>query len=166
MKKNYLLKLAKMLMKFAEVETDNGKLIYEGELAEGVEIFVEDENGEMIAAPNGEYKTEDKVITVEDGKVIKVEDVVVEEPNEDPIEEPIEMDEAREAELLLQIEALVAENDELEAKIVEKDARIAELEAQLEEANNKLEMSVEKPAHIDVKDVKGSKENKALKYFN
>lgn len=158
MKKNYLLKLAKMLMKFAEVETDNGKLIYEGELAEGVEIFVEDENGEMIAAPNGEYKTEDKVITVENGKVIKVEDIVVEEPNEDPIEEPIEMDEAREAELLLQIETL-------EAKIAEKDARIAELEAQLEEANNKLEMSVEKPAHIDVKDVKGSKENKALKYF-
>lgn len=158
MKKNYLLKLAKMLMKFAEIETDNGKLIYEGELAEGVEIFVEDENGEMIAAPNGEYKTEDKVITVEDGRVAKIEDIVVEEPNEDPVEEPIEMDEEREAELLAEIETLKAE-------IVEKDARIAELEAQLDEAKNKLEMSVEKPAHIDVKDVKGSKENKALKYF-
>jgi hypothetical protein len=160
MKKNYLLKLAKMLMKFAEVETDNGKLIYEGELAEGVEIFVEDENGEMIAAPNGEYKTEDKVITVEDGKVIKIEDIVVEDPQPEPVEDPVEMDEEREAELLAEIETLKAE-------IAEKDARIAELEAQIAEKDEQLKMSVEKPAHIDVKDstVK-NKENKALRYFN
>ena len=160
MKKNYLLRLAKALMKFAEVETDNGKLIYEGELAEGVEIFVEDENGEMIAAPNGEYKTEDKVITVEDGRVAKIEDIVVEDPQPEPVEDPVEMDEEREAELLAEIETLKAE-------IAEKDARIAELEAQIAEKDEQLKMSVEKPAHIDVKDstVK-NKENKALRYFN
>ena len=156
MKKNFMLKLAKMLMKFAEIETDNGTLIYEGELGEGLEVFV-DENGELIAAPNGEYRTEYKIITVEDGKILKIEDIEVEE---EPIEEPAEFDEKddRIAELEEEVEALKAE-------IVEKDARIAELEAQLTEKEEQLKMSVEKPAHIEVKTVVKNKDNKALKYF-
>lgn len=157
MKKNFMLKLAKMLMKFAEIETDNGTLIYEGELGEGLEVFV-DENGELIAAPNGEYRTEDKIITVEDGKILKIEDIEVEEKPEE--EEPVEFDEKddRIAELEGEVEALKAE-------IVEKDARIAELEAQLAEKEEQLKMSVEKPAHIEVKTTIKNKDNKALKYF-
>ena len=49
-----LLKLRKSLLQLAEVETDKGVLVIESELAEGVEVFVEDENGEWIPAEDGE----------------------------------------------------------------------------------------------------------------
>lgn len=55
------LKLAKMLLKFGSIQTDNGELQYEGELSEGLEVFVE-QDGELVPAPDGEYKTEDKTI--------------------------------------------------------------------------------------------------------
>ena len=97
MDKNKLFKLAKLVMKFAEIVTDKGTLTYDGELAEGVEVFVEQE-GEFVAPEDGEYKTETQVITVEGGKVTKIEDIEVEEePTEEPtteeptVEEPIEM---------------------------------------------------------------------------
>lgn len=166
MKKNFLLKLAKMVMKFAEIETDKGALIYEGELAEGTEVFVEIE-GELVPAEDGEYKFENKTITVTEGKVEKIVEEEVEEniepedikqeevPAED--EKPIEED----------VEALKARITELEAIIAERDARIAELEALLVEKEEQLAMSVAKPAHKEVKDlVITNKENKALKYFN
>lgn len=96
MDKNKLFKLAKLVMKFAEIVTDKATLTYDGELAEGVEVFVEKE-GEFVAPEDGEYKTETQVITVEGGKVTKIEDIEVEEeptteePTEEPVEEPIEM---------------------------------------------------------------------------
>ena len=61
---------------FAEVKTDNGTLIYEGEgeLVEGTSVFVETD-GERTPAPDGEYKTEDgKVIKVAEGKVSEIVD--------------------------------------------------------------------------------------------
>lgn len=98
MDKNKIIKLMKMLAKFAEVVTDKATLIYDGELVEGVEVSVENEAGEILPAEDGEYKTETQVITVEGGKVTKIEDIEVEEePTEEPkteeptVEEPIEM---------------------------------------------------------------------------
>lgn len=97
MDKNKIIKLMKMLAKFAEVVTDKATLIYDGELVEGVEVSVENEAGEIVTAEDGEYKTETQVITVEGGKVTKIEDIEVEEEpteeptTEQPIEEPIEM---------------------------------------------------------------------------
>lgn len=157
-KKNYLLKLARMIMKFGEVETDKGMLTYEGDLAVGTEVFIE-VDGELVPAENGEYKAEDKIYVIEEGKVAEIKEVEVEEPVEEPKEEPVAMDDAKVAEL----EAKIAE---LEAQIVEKDAKIAELEAQVAEKEEQLQMSVAKPAHKEVKDViVSTKENKALKYF-
>lgn len=157
-KKNYLLKLARMLMQFGEVETDKGMLTYEGDLAVGTEVFIE-VDGELVPAENGEYKAEDKIYVIEEGKVAEIKEVEVEEPVEEPKEEPVAMDDAKVAEL----EAKIAE---LEAQIVEKDAKIAELEAQVAEKEEQLQMSVAKPAHKEVKDViVSTKENKALKYF-
>lgn len=152
------LKLAKMIMKFGEVETDKGMLTYEGDLAVGTEVFIE-VDGELVPAENGEYKAEDKIYVIEEGKVAEIKEVEVEEPKEEPKEEPVAMDDAKVAEL----EAKIAE---LEAQIVEKDAKIAELEAQIVEKEEQLQMSVAKPAHKEVKDViVSTKENKALKYF-
>lgn len=97
MDKNKIIKLMKMLAKFAEVVTDKATLIYDGELVEGVEVSVENEAGEIVPAEDGEYKTETQIIKVEGGKVTTIEDIEVEEeekeePVEEPtVEEPIEM---------------------------------------------------------------------------
>ena len=96
MDKNKLIKLARLVMKFAEVVTDKGTLIYDGELVEGVEVTVEKE-GEYVTAEDGTYETEDLVIEVLEGKVTKVEEKekeeVTEEPKEveDVVEEPVEL---------------------------------------------------------------------------
>lgn len=98
MDKNKIIKLMKMLAKFAEVVTDKATLIYDGELVEGVEVSVENEAGEIVPAEDGEYKTETQIIKVEGGKVTTIEDIEVEEEEkeepktEEPtVEEPIEM---------------------------------------------------------------------------
>ena len=65
MDKNKIIKLMKMLAKFAEVVTDKATLIYDGELVEGVEVSVEKEGGEIVPAEDGEYKTETQIIKVE-----------------------------------------------------------------------------------------------------
>lgn len=159
------LKLAKMLMQFAEIETDKGKLTYEGELVEGTEVFIEIE-GELVPAPDGDYSTDDQIITVAEGKVSKIEIVETEDPEGDgegdgegdPQENFDEKDD--------RIAELEAKVTELEAIIAERDARIAELEAQLVEKDEQLQMSVAKPAHKEIKDIViTNKENKALKYF-
>lgn len=157
-----MIKLAKMIMKLAEVETDKGTLIYEGELAEGVEVFVEKE-GEIVPAEDGEYKVENRTIVVAEGKVAEIrEEEVVEEPAEEVeaeevVEEPVAEDKTAE------LEAKVAE---LEALLAEKDARIAELEAIVAEQETKLQMSAdESPAKKMKKIEKQFKDNPALKYF-
>lgn len=158
------LKLARMIMKFGEVETDKGKLIYEGDLVEGVEVFTE-LDGELVPAENGEYQIEDKIYVVEDGKIAEIKEVEKEEePAEEPAEESIQQEETpEEGDKVAELEAKIAE---LEAQIEEKDAKIAELEAQLGEKEEQLAMSVAKPAHKEVKDIIiSNKDNKALKYF-
>ena len=90
MDKNKIIKLMKMLAKFAEVVTDKATLIYDGELVEGVEVSVENEAGEIVPAEDGEYKTETQIIKVESGKVTTIEDIEVEEEKEEEKEEPVE----------------------------------------------------------------------------
>ena len=49
-----VMKLFRSLMKLGKVETDNGVLIFEGDvLTEGTEVFMEDEKGNIVPAPNG-----------------------------------------------------------------------------------------------------------------
>lgn len=73
---------------FGNKSTDKGTLYWEGEedLKEGDAVFVENEDGERSAAPDGEYRTEDgKVITVVDGVVASITDdqaEVADEPAE------------------------------------------------------------------------------------
>ena len=156
------LKLAKMILKFGSIQTDNGELQYEGELEAGLDVFVESE-GELIPAPDGEYKSDNKTIIVEGGKIKEI--IEAEEPVEEPIEgaeEPVEEPSDDSDEL----DALKKENEELKARIAELEAQLDEANKSLEDAETKLKMSVEKPAHIEIKESKiTNKENKALKYF-
>lgn len=161
------LKLAKMLMQFAEIETDKGKLTYEGELVEGTEVFIEIE-GELTPAPDGDYEVSDengegKIYQVKDGKVETIIEVEVEKDPEGEGEGAPQENFDEKDDRIAELEARVTE---MEAIIAERDARIAELEAQLAEKEEQLQMSVAKPAHKEVKDIViTNKENKALRYF-
>ena len=158
--KKFMLKLARMVMKFAEVETDKGLLTYEGELVVGNEVFIE-KDGELIPAEDGEYVAEDKTIVVKDGKIAEIvmkedeQPVPIEgEDVENPIDNTIKEDEK---------DVKIAE---LEAVIAEKDKEIESLKAEIEEMKTKLQMSTDKSPKEKMKEIEDAiKQNPALKYF-
>lgn len=129
MMKSKLLKLARMVMNLAEIETDKAKLIIEGEAEVGKEVFVEDENGELVAPEDGEYVASENILVIADGKIAEVrekeqeEEAPIQEQPEEPAEEPL----AEQPEEPAEEEAPVED---------EKDAEIAKLRAQIEELNN------------------------------
>ena len=146
-----LLKLARMVMHLSEIKTNKGELISETVIEVGSEVFIEDTNDMLVAAPDGEYVTQDEVtIVVADGKVVEIreketeeapveeqptEEQPVEEPlAEEPVEEqPTEQPDEKDAE----IAKLQAQIDELNNIIVQKDELIGELRKKLEETDSK-----------------------------
>ena len=157
--KKFMLKLARMVMKFAEVETDKGLLTYEGELVVGNEVFIE-KDGELIPAEDGEYVAEDKTIVVKDGKIAEI--VMKEDEQPVPIEgEDVEnpTEEVVEDEKDIRIK-------ELEGIIAEKDNEIESLKAEIEEMKTKLQMSTDKSPKEKMKEIEDAiKQNPALRYF-
>lgn len=89
-----IVKLWRAMLQLAEIATDKATLIVEDTLAEGVEVFVEDENGEYVPAEDGEYIAEDKIIVVADGKVSEIRDKEAEESPEPSQEEEPAQEEA------------------------------------------------------------------------
>ena len=80
------------LEKNSETAKDGRVIYWEGELAEGVALYVLDEEGNEVACPDGEVIIEDKKIVVADGKVSTIETVAAEEPKGEPKPaEPTEM---------------------------------------------------------------------------
>lgn len=166
--KNKLWKLAKMLIQFKEYITEQGKIVVSGELVEGTEVAIENENGELVPVSDGEYKLDDVIVVVVDGKVTEikqeevepepVEEPVVEEPlAEEPVEEPTQEPEPDEKDLKI---------EELEGLLKDRDAVIEELTAKIKE----LEQQLDKPVEEPIKMGKTIKENEApksgaLKYF-
>lgn len=158
-------KLFRQLMSFGKVETDNGILIYEGDvLTEGTEVFIEDESGNIVPAPDGQYSD----YIVKDGKIVSTnqseepaepetpaeepvaeEEVPVEEPTEAPAEEP------EEDKYEKRFEALEKELEDLKAAL-----------AELQKEKDDMEFSALKPAEKEIKDMATSKSKGALKYFD
>ena len=71
------LELAKMLAEFSDIKTDKAVLTYDSDedLRAGMDVYVQDENGEYAPAADGEYVAEDgKTIVVKDGKVESITD--------------------------------------------------------------------------------------------
>lgn len=140
-------------IKCGEVNTDKATLIWDGdgELAEGMEVYVKDENDEVIPAEDGDYAAEDgKIITVAEGKVSAIKDAEEkeekeEEPKEEekieaeeepkPADEPETQEEPKTEERLAELEARMAEFTEGLNQLVNA---IADLEARLAEAEGKL----------------------------
>lgn len=87
--KSYRLKLARLLKLYQEVSTDRGLLIAENDdvLTAGVEVFIENENGEIVPAADGVYvDTVNKVQYAVEGGTIK-EIVEYKDPEENTIED-------------------------------------------------------------------------------
>lgn len=154
---------AKMLMTMGAVATDKGNLIWEGdaELIEGVLVTIED----GTEAEDGVYETEDKLVTIEGGKVIKIEDkeAEVEEPavEEPAVEEPeaIEPDEEEMKKKECMEEEVPAEESAEEEPAVEEapveepaepeydaKAEIEALKAEVEALKSTLAEIAHKPA--------------------
>ena len=154
-----VMKLFKDLMKLGKVETDNGVLIYEGDvLTEGTEVFIEDENGNIVPAPDGKYSE----YVVKDGKIAP-EEVV--EPEAKP-----ESEEVMQEEVIVEPEPEVKESDDdkYEERISALESKIAELEgkvAELISAKEELEFSQLKPAEKEIKDIATKESKGAMKYF-
>ena len=159
-----LYKLAKLVLNLAEEKTDNGVLISDGALEVGVEAFIENEDGELVAAPDGEYKAEDgKVYVIADGRISEIREPEPEQEPEQKPEEEIEQEEEQPSE-----EAAPENQEPVED---DKDKRIKELEAQIAELNNvivekdneigrlkaELEKSDAEPAEEQLKSQKNDK---------
>lgn len=166
--------IARLLeMEFGSVTTDKGILAWDGEedLKEGDSVTIEDENGEKIPAPDGDYTTADnKVVVVVDGKVAEIKDPEAEVAPEETAEEgdPAESVETASDEGPEESEGITPEGEETpsEEKTDENNAleeRIAELEeenAALKAENDALKAQVEelqkmsaaKPAHEEMKE--------------
>ena len=142
-----LYKLAKMILNLAQIKTNKGELISETVIEVGSEVFIEDVNDMLVAAPDGEYVTQDEVtIVVVNGKVAEIREKAQEEqPNEEqqPEQQTEEVEQAEEQPTEEQEPEQEPENQEPVED--EKDKRIKELEAQIEELNNII---VEKDAEI------------------
>lgn len=155
--------LKRMLsLQLGEVATKDGKKLYwssEEDLREGLEVFVDDENGELIPAPNGVYETEDgKKINVEDGVVKGIEDPEAEVAPEnenladpaaaDPAADPAEAQDSEEEQAT--VEDRVASLEEKMAKILEGVEQMlngmASLEGRIEELEAKVAKIETEPA--------------------
>ncbi len=133
---------------FSEVKTIDGIVLqYDGELAEGTLLFVLDENGEQIPAPEGEYQVEYEdqlwVVSIDvNGVLVKLEAVNVEE---EPMseEEPVnEMMSKQEFDAIIQ--QVITDTD---SRITALEAKFAELlevkESKFKDERKKVEMSKE-----------------------
>ena len=168
--------LAKLLIKYSVVKTDKAVLEYDGEeLVAGMDVFITNENGEKVAAEDGEYVTEDnKTITVKDGKVESIVDPVAEvdaeedekkedEPMVEPMptdEEPKDDEEKEEDKVNLEdintsIDEMRKEIDELYKIVDSLLKKVGETRDEADERLKKLECkSLAKPASEEFEEIK------------
>ena len=167
-----LMKLARLVLKFMTTMVGEVEWVHEGELSVGVEVYTEDENGELIPVADGEYETEKNKIVVKDGKIEEITEI-----NKEP-QEPAQTTEPMAAEP--QEPATEPQPDEKDAKITELTNKIAELETKIavlveeidnkndliEELQEKLVKPVENPITMSatLRDGNG-KTSGAMKYF-
>lgn len=166
--KTKLLKLAKMLLNLKMVESDKGTLIIESDLAVGVEVSIEDAEGNVIPAEDGDYVIDNQEVEIRDGKIESIETIEPEQPEQPkPTDEPEAMDEdPATEEATNEPDEKDLRIEELEGLLKDRDAIIEELTAKLKELEEKLNQPVEEPVKMSATaKEKITKANGALKYF-
>ena len=157
-----VMKLFRDLLKLGKVETEEGILIFEGDvLAEGMEVFIEDEAGNIVPAPDGQYG-EYKVV---DGKVAPAEEP---ETETEPAPEAEQVEQAEEPAAEEPTEPAAEETPDYEKRFEALEAEIADLKAaiaELQKEKDDMEFSALKPAEKEIKDIVSKANKGALKYF-
>ena len=160
-KKNFI-KLARLVAKFAEVKTDKGILIFDGELAAGVEVT----NEEGEAVEDGEYILEDgRTVVVAESKIVEI--IEVPEQPEETLEEALEEitpEEPVEPDPTTQLDPKDVEIEQLKAKIAEYEATIEQLNNKIKELEDAAEAPKEEPIAMSAV-AQSHKSSGALKYF-
>lgn len=160
--KKLKLMFRQILMKAGSMTTDRAVLLWdgEGELAEGMEVFVEETDAEgnvnYVSPEDGEFIAEGIKIVIEGGvvkSIVKVDDTtedVVEEnmaEEEKPAADPAEEEAVEEtAKMEDRVAALEAKIVEMATGIETMINSIASIETRLAEAENKLAAVEGKPA--------------------
>ena len=182
MNTNKLMRLARMVLKFATTMVGEVEWVHEGPLSVGTEVYTEDENGELIPVADGEYETETNKIVVKDGKIEEITEINKEPQEPTEPTEPAQTTEPMAAEPTTEPQepATEPQPDEKDAKITELTNKIAELETKIavlveeidnkndliEELQEKLVKPVEQPITMSatLRDGNG-KQSGAMKYF-
>lgn len=133
---------------FSEVKTIDGIVLqYDGELAEGTPLFVLDEEGNQIPAPEGDYQVEYEdqlwVVSIDvNGVLVKLEAVNVEEEPMSEEETVNEMMSKQEFDAIIQ--QVITDTD---SRITALEAKFAELlevkESKFKDERKKVELSKE-----------------------
>lgn len=148
-----------------EVSTDKGILVWdgEGELAEGIEVFVKDANDEVVAAEDGDYTIEDgKIISVIEGRVASIADpaaevapelqenaepeVAVEAEAETPAEEPVTEPETEEPKDEDKVAALEQKIADIASGIEQVINAVAAMEQRVKEVEDRIAKAEAEPA--------------------
>lgn len=162
-------------LEFGRIKTDKNELVFDGELAEGIEVFVETEDEELVPAEDGEYIAEDgRTIVVADGKVTEIREKEVEEETpaeeepveaeeiETPVEEPADAQDQEEINETLEdkvarLEALVNSFSEGFEKVVNA---IAAIDARIDDIENRISALDSKPADEPAEETVAEEEQK------
>lgn len=158
-------------LQLGEVATDKAVLVFDGEdLAEGMEVFVRNEDDELNPAEDGDYTTQDgKIIRVVGGKVAAIEDPEAEvatemteevameaEANEEPVAEEVVV-EPEQIEMEDNTEVEIIDEPETEEEEVSVEDRIGAVETKMEEILGGLNQIVNSLAALETRitDVEG-----------
>ena len=141
-----------------EIETDKAVLIFDGELAEGIEVFVRDEEAEdgVKPAEDGSYETDTQIIEIADGKIAKITEKEVEKPAEEIVIEEEEIEPADEPEVTVTVEdepsvedrlaALESLQNEIKGALEQLLNGLAALEGRLDRVEEKIAKVEDTPA--------------------
>jgi len=131
---------------------DGTELVIEGDLTEGVAVFVVTDEGN-IPLPDGSYELEDgQLITVLDGLITEVSDAPVED--EEPVEEEAEVDPDTETEPDTEVS--------LEDKIIAIEERLSKLEEKLTDVEASADKSKQENEDLKKNNEDLSKDNDTL----
>lgn len=170
------LALAKMLkIDFGKTPTDQGELQHDGDvIAQGDEVFVADPDGNLVPAPDGEYKNtnEETTYVVVGGIVTEIKAGATEENQEEMAEETPE-DKKEESpadapdmkEVLGIVKELVAEVQSLSEEIAKMKEDATELHKQSKKVAAALKLPVEEPASSKHKKTDTKESDVAARFF-
>lgn len=113
-------KVRSLFEEMKSIATDKGELAYDGELAPDTEVFLK-MGEDFVPAPDGDYRYDNKIIVVAEGRVVEIKDAPAEEPqNQDNQEEVVSRAELEA--VIERLNSLAARNDELEGRIAALEA--------------------------------------------